>query len=452
MDFSKYKWFRSELEKEYGGYYKKYPSAFLVLDYLAQLRVHENLENSWVLDRDILGYIDMLTKSSFLTRIYCFYIEVASCFLRSNRKKFTIHYCVEDHKFPGLKQVVRQIVEKNSWHVIFQRSNNFDLLNLVLLRTVAPYRCFIGNETKKLLSKFRTVDKIIWQQLLDDELFMLRLDKSIKQDVIRSAKLVKRLGINVFINTGDSSGNARILIDSSKYSDCKIVSFAHGYFQGNTLLGVAPVRSDKLVLWTEKQLLDMSDAIMDGKQSKKLAYIGFPKKFTVGCPTNDGVKSLLLMGHIEETVKDEELGAVLENIIEALRGLSDKVQLRLHPHERRGVDVIDEFVNKNNIELANGDLHSEIAAADYIVGANSSTLVEAASSGKKVYVIEELLAAGLDFEGTIKIKAAQICTITKSYEQASDEGQLIFNEGEISTKLTELIVSMYTHSSSTESP
>jgi len=38
-------------------------------------------------------------------------------------------------------------------------------------------------------------------------------DESVKADVVFTAKLVKRLGINVFINTGDSFGNARVLIE-----------------------------------------------------------------------------------------------------------------------------------------------------------------------------------------------------------------------------------------------
>jgi hypothetical protein len=451
MDFSKHKWLKSELEKEYGGYYKKYPSAFLVLDYLAQLRVHKKIDGSCVQDRDILGYIDTIVKLDFFTRVYCFYLRVASYFIKPNRKKFTIHISIKDNKFPGLSQVIRKIAEKNGWRFIFQCDNYFNLLNFVLLKSVSPYRCFIGNETKKILSKFRTEDEIIWQKLLDDELLMLDLDKSVKQDVIRTAKLVKRLGINIFVNTGDSSGNARILIDSSKYFDSKTITIAHGYFQDSTLLGVAPVRSDKLILWTEKQLLEMSDAIGKG-QSKKLAYIGFPKNYTVSDVVNDSVRSLLLMGLIEDIIKDEKLRTILENVIEALKGFSDKVQLRLHPHERYGVPIIEEFVNKINIELTDGDLYSEIASADYIVGANSSTLVEAASSGKKVYVIEELLESGLEFEKVIKIKAEQISVITRSSIQAGDEDRLGFNENEISAKLEELIASMYTHSAITKSP
>ena len=41
-------------------------------------------------------------------------------------------------------------------------------------------------------------------------------------------------------------------------------------------MGVAPVRSDKLILWTDGQKKDMHKAI-GTHQEKKLATIGFPK-------------------------------------------------------------------------------------------------------------------------------------------------------------------------------
>ena len=60
MDFSQYKIFRKDIEKEYGCYYKKYPFAFLVLDCLVQLKVYSQYNKGHVSDRDWLYFINIM--------------------------------------------------------------------------------------------------------------------------------------------------------------------------------------------------------------------------------------------------------------------------------------------------------------------------------------------------------------------------------------------------------
>ena len=446
MDFSQYKIFRDGINKEYGKYYKKYPSAFFVLDYLVQLRVNnDKLKNrqltDWT-DWAMSLYLDKLTKFSFSACIYCLYLRVVSYFPMCRNKECKIHVAIEDHKFPGLNKVISKIASKNNWEVVFQGNRSFsNILDFMLLKRISPYRCFISRRTKKLLFKFRKFDKDAWKELLDDRELMMQLNRSVQQDTVHTAQLIKRLGINIFINTGDSSGNARILIDSSKYYDSKTISFAHGYIQNKKLMSIAPIRSDKLILWTNKQLLDISAAV-DHKQSKKLSYIGFPKKYISGNASSDDSTSLLLMGYIEDMLKDNKLDGIFINVIEALRRLPTKVKLRLHPHERCGIPIIEEFVAKNNIELSNSNLDSDIAEADYIIGANSSTLVEAASCGKNVFEVEELSNIDFDLEGVIKIKVKQIQEI-KLFSNRVDNFDVAFNEKELEKNLTKLIISVY---------
>lgn len=443
MDFSNHNNFRRQIEIEYGKYYEKYPNALLLLDFLVQLRVHKEFDKeSCVLDRDFFNIVDSLIKSDTATRTYGFYLSLASYLIRPKRKLITIHSSIEDNKFPGLNEVIYKIAKKNQWHFISQ--HKFTLVSFLdhfFLRKISPYRFFIGNKTKTLMSEFRIADKQHWLQLLDDNEFMMRLDKNVKKDISRTAKLVKRLGINIFINTGDSSGNARVLIESSKYFDSKTISFAHGYFADKLLLGVAPVRSDKLILWTEKQRLDVRDALQEG-QKEKLEYIGFPKKYYAGQIKNKNSSSLIIMGLIEETLRDQKLSNIFKKIIASLQVFSSHVILRLHPHERnQKIPIIDEFFKKTNVNVSINDLSSEISSAQYILGANSSTLVEAASSGKKVYLLEELATQGLDYEGIIKIKSDKIHNIRDKSTLISDETQICFDEDEISKKLEELITS-----------
>jgi hypothetical protein len=442
MDFSQYKIFRKEIEKEYGSYYKKYSFAFLVLDYLVQLNVHSKYNKSWVSDRDWSLYVDTMTRSDFTTYTYCLYLKVASYFVQSKSKGVKIHVAFENHKFPGLNKVIDKIAGENNWEVVFQGSDSLsNILDHILLKKISPYRCFISRKTKNLLSKFRKFDEVSWKELLDDSALMMQLNQSVQQDTIRTGQLIKRLGINIFINTGDSSGHARILIDSSKNYDSKTISFAHGYIAGDSLLGIAPIRSDKLILWTNKQFLEISDVI-GCSQSKKLAYIGFPKKNITGEISTDSNTSLLVMGYIKDIVRNGELSAVFLDVIKTLKSLSIKVKLRLHPHERYNSSIIKEFVVKNNIELSHDDLHSEIASAEYVIGANTSVLVEAASCGKNVFEIEEFSNSVLDFEGVIRINAEQVKDI-KLFSDRVNNDYLAFNEKELERNLKKLIISVY---------
>jgi len=445
MDFSQYKIFRDGINKEYGKYYKQYPSAFLVLDYLVQLRVNNDKLNNrqltdWT-DWAMSVNLDNLTKFSFPSYIYCLYLRIVSYFPKCRNKACKIHVAIDDHMFPGLNKVINKIANNNNWEVVFQGNSSFsNILDLMLLKRISPYRCFISRRTKKLLFKFRTIEKDVWRELFDDRALMMQLNYSVQQDTEYTAQLIKRLGINIFINSGDSSGNARILIDSSRYYDSKTISFAHGYIQNKWLMSIAPIRSDKLILWTNKQLLDIS-AVVGHEQSKKLSYIGFPKKYISGNSSSDDISSLLLMGKIEDMLKDNKLHALFINVIEALRDLPTKVKLRLHPHERFGIPIIEEFVAKNIIELSNSNLDSDIAEADYIIGANSSTLVEAASSGKNVFEVEELSDSNFDLEGIIKLKVKQIQEI-KLFSNRVDNCDLAFNEKELEKNLTKLIISV----------
>ena len=68
MDFSSYKNFRELLDKDYGVYYERYPNAFLILDFIAQMRTYESLfPGSKYKDNDLYFsmYIDSLIDSKF---------------------------------------------------------------------------------------------------------------------------------------------------------------------------------------------------------------------------------------------------------------------------------------------------------------------------------------------------------------------------------------------------
>ena len=441
MDFSKYPAHRKNVERDYGEYYKKYPYALLLIDFLIQLRSHQkHIENSWVKQKDMLAYFDLVTKSGWITWAYSTYIKYASYVIKPNKSDFLIHVSFTDEKFPGLTKVLSNVAIKNDLKIIEQAFSLADILSVFKLSKISPYRCFIGSKSKKLFSRFRTYDVNAGLDLLEDNIFMTELDDSVKEDVLSTSKLIKRLGIKVFINTGDTSGNARVLIESSKLTDFRVLSIAHGYVNDVTLIGALPVYSDRLILWTKKQLKEISE-VVEPEMAQKLVYVGFPKNISSTEFLSAHEESLVLMGPIQQILQDSNKRLVFKDVLAQLKRNSCRVKLRLHPLERFGIPNIKEFISEVDVELSQGALADDIALASFIIGANSSTLVEAASTGRRVYMIEDLLESGFDFEGTITIKANTVETVLNCNddEGVADNGYLNFNKGALEDNLSDLL-------------
>ena len=442
MEFHNYIDHRRAIKEQYGVYYENYPYAFFLLDYIVQLKVHKQFDGHWVSgDWDLFRYTDSILKRDLATRLYCFYVRFASFIFKPFRKGFTLHTCIDDQKFPGLNRIIKVVAKQNNWNLCLQPTRDTKIWDLLTLKSISPYRCFLSNKTKYLFSKFATNDEEDWFGLIKDKSFMRLFNRSVESDVASTSRLVMRLGINLFINTGDSSGNARVLIESARIFKSKTVSIAHGYFAEEALLGVAPVRSDKLILWTQKQVTDMS-RVLTIEEVPKLAYVGFPKDFGDKSVEYDQDMVLILMGRVEGIIKDRLLRSTFLKVIGEIKKVSSKVVLRLHPNERRGVPIIDEFVAEANIKVSEMDLKSDIAAAGYIIGANTSTLVEAAASGRKVYEIEELAVPILKFEGTVKVKTDEIYSIDRVFDGARSDQRFGFDENQIGKKLTTLFLSL----------
>ena len=443
MNFSQYKEFRQRLELDFGEYYKKYPDAFLVLDFIAQMVVYENISpGGKYADRFYYDmYIDTFLNSRYLTGLYRLYLGLISFLLRPRKKKFTIHNSIPDSKFYGLKKIISNVALKNNWRILTQGDISSDIFSYLLLKKISPYNCFVGEKTKKLLSEIRG-PKEVFLEKINDHKFMNKLNDAVSEDVKWTAKLTKRLGIDLFINTGDSSGHARILIDSSKYHPNKTISFSHGYFKEYTLMGVAPVRSSKLILWTDGQKKDVLEAIGTDEE-KKLSTIGFPKDLRSKNEKSKEVTSLLLMGLILPIIKSDKARSDFIKSIQLINNFSDRIKIRLHPHERRPINEIEIFIKQNDLVISDDDLPFDIASADYIFGANTSTLVEAASTGRHVFVFEELTKPNLSYEGTIPVKHQDLKDIINFDSNIEIDETILFNQQVSEDKFELLIFSMY---------
>ena len=121
--------------------------------------------------------------------------------LKRYRNKFTIHVGFEDEKFPGLLEPIEEMAANNGWQVLTHGSSIRSLLSLLMFKKISPYQMFLSNRTKKLFFRFKNLDDKAWWGLLEDKVFMRQLDSSLEQDVKRTSAFLKRVGINLFLNT-----------------------------------------------------------------------------------------------------------------------------------------------------------------------------------------------------------------------------------------------------------
>ena len=437
MSFAKSIEFRKEISKRYSPFYRSYPRAFMVLDYMVQMRVLIETPGAGVKERDFEMGLDLSTD--LLTRLYCNYLHFTSFFVKKYRNKFTVHLCVDQEKFPGLDKVIEKISADHGWVVVGQSRSWKELLSWVTLKVISPYRYFLSNKTKKLMSRFKCIDDETWWSLLADVEFMKKLDFSVQQDVIQTSAFLERIGVNLFINTGDSSSSARVLIEASKLANVRCISFAHGLIASEYLQGIAPIHSDRLIVWTERQVAEIS-RVLDPGQAEKLAYVGFPKNYSNNTTQHTGSSALLLLGPIEDLIKDDYFRGKLEVVIETLKKVVESVRIRLHPHERyRSIPSIEALIRCWDLENSDIVLGDDISAAQIIVGAGTSTLLEAASTGKIVYEIRELVPLGLFFEGGISVTAEDLKSKLDEAAIHSGPNPFSFDEGKLSKKIFSLI-------------
>lgn len=424
----------------------KNPYAFLILDFIAQMRTYEKMfPGGKYHDNDhyYSMYIDSIIGSKFLSLLYRYYLFTASFFLpRKTKRKFAIHNSLTDEKFPGLNEIINEICEEENWILITQGTGFKNIFNYLLLKKISPYACFIGFQTRKLINKLRLVDKESWEEFLSDKDFMNKLDSLVKKDVLRTAKLLNKLGLNLFINTGDSSGQARVLIESNNHFQSKTISFAHGYFKENTLIGVAPVRSDILISWTEDQRRSLIE-VLEKDSEDKIQTVGFPKNLRSSIKNDNNITALILVGVMKDLMKSEDYRRRFQDIIFELQKISETIKIRLHPHEIQGVDIIDKFMRSNNIEVSHDSLKDDVANSNFILGANTSTLVEAASTGKRVYYLNQIAKENLFYEGVLPLKTKEIVNLVPQYGYGMSNNDISFNRDFTKKRLKDVIMKLY---------
>ena len=96
-----------------------------------------------------------------------------------------------------------------------------------------------------------------------------------------------------------------------------------------------------------------------------------------------------------------------------------------------------------DIKISDSSLSEDIANANYIFGASTSAMIEAASTGKKVFLLEDLLSSGLDYEGVYPINYDKIKDIKKIQSTLKIDENIIFNRDKLKVNFENLIYTLF---------
>lgn len=438
MHFKNYRKFQKTLKLVYDPLFHPYPFSRLVLDYLAQLWIDKRNSDSWVDEIDFIKTVDNNILTGLKGFIYRKFLQIGSFFIKYLHTKDGIHLSVQNDRFPGLEECVQEVAYLSGKKLYLQGNFFKFFIDYLTFKRLSPYRFLIGSRTAKLLRHFLVPNEDSFKKLLSDKKLMSLLEKSVKNDVERTRKLMNRLNISVFLNTGDSSPSARILIAALKNNGSKVISFAHGYIVADTLIGIAPIQSDYLVVWTKMQQEEIRN-VLGSQFTKKVVYIGFPKFYRNGKIGKKCKNALLVFSRLNNILRDSKKFKCINNLIELLIKEKYKITIRLHPNEKNRFPIIEKFSKNSNFVLSNSSLQEEFFNTSVAIGSQTSVLVEAAFSGIPSFQLNELRAKKKRLEMVNNVTFVNLKSLIESNNFSNFKSGNVFNKKILINKLTKLV-------------
>uniref|UniRef100_A0A7V4KBJ5 Uncharacterized protein n=1 Tax=Fervidobacterium pennivorans TaxID=93466 RepID=A0A7V4KBJ5_FERPE len=207
----------------------------------------------------------------------------------------------------------------------------------------------------------------------------------------------------IFLNCASYGGMNVVIIKTAKQMGIKVGEFQHGVI---TKLhpaynyGTAVFTSEWYKEYLPDYLLTYGDFWNEqAKIPTKKVTIGNPhfwfnynsSKVNNKVPSNIGKKNKTILIVSQWTVTDinVDLAKKLSRMIDD----HYRIVFRLHPGEVAFKEKYQELFNYKNIEVnKSGDIYELIRASDYVVSVYSTTIFEAASFGKPVYIYKHPLA------------------------------------------------------------
>ena len=238
--------------------------------------------------------------------------------------------------------------------------------------------------------------------VLADTGLLDRLDAELSANYQRLKRFVQAQNIRGFVATGDCQPFSRFLCRAARELGLPYVVLAHGYVAHRTLVSIAPLHGDELIVWTERQAKLMRAALPE--RASDIHSFGFPIRTAAPDRSLRERRVLFAWEPLLRPGKFDLHLPVLTRLAQASATTNFTPIMRLHPKERKDADLNSRLA-AIGFEMDADDMTRALSRAAVVVSSSSTVLSEAAAFGIPAVQITEL--ANFEFEGAIPVPAAQ---------------------------------------------
>ncbi|MBF9032834.1 hypothetical protein HKCCE2091_01140 [Rhodobacterales bacterium HKCCE2091] len=235
-----------------------------------------------------------------------------------------------------------------------------------------------------------------------DRAVLSTLERQLAGNYRRFRDFVARQDIRLVLASGDTLPAQRFLCRAATEIGFPYVVLAHGYIGHPALLSVAPVRADKLLVWTERQRDLIVDALPD--RAADIVSVGFPNRLER--PDRSGVERRVLFAWEPLAYADllQRHSPILEVLARRCRDAGFVPVFRAHPKERDAA-WLRELIDRLDFERDKDTMQRALERAALVISSNSTVLPEVAAVGIPAVQVADI--ARFDYEGAQKVPAAE---------------------------------------------
>ncbi|MEZ9778937.1 hypothetical protein, partial [Vibrio sp. 10N.261.54.A5] len=247
----------------------------------------------------------------------------------------------------------------------------------------------------------------------DNNIDMLELKKieiDLKIELEFALKCIEKYDVKYAFLNGDFEFRDRLFVMAMNLSKRKTFVFCHGYVQDPLFISINPFIVSKYLMWDCHQVTLMEK---NGVEKDRLIDFGYPKSIT----DNTNHKNSIIFC-CEPIIDNDVLNEDYISLLKAITiDLDSPIFVRLHPKETKSTLLIAELNKIPNIKISSRTLNEDFDRAKFVIGTNSSTLVEALYNGINSIQVKEFKK--YDFPGVSVLKVENIVNVLTSKDDFS---------------------------------
>ena len=247
----------------------------------------------------------------------------------------------------------------------------------------------IVTSTFELRSLHRRIAMVGLYDFLASEKDIERLENVLHERVKNISIFLKLLRIKYLILQNEHSPSEKILTLAAAQIEAKIIVIAHGYFQkASSLVTVAPIRAEELIVWTPSQREMLLKET--GYNGQKVSYYGWPFEACERSYELPNLRPLFILTDIDNDLDQKEFDFTVE-ILTKFVAFHPESRIRPHPSFNSSNTHRKKLIQTKFAQyIRNETLVEQFRQSNLVTGHDSSVLVQAYYEKIPTYRIEEI--------------------------------------------------------------